>query len=173
MQEYFEPLHLLWDFSFLPAVPGQLAKLDQEGSEDKGEGQCSPFEVAKDEEVDCELYVCEDVIPGEADVEQGVRGYCFDFLETHAVAYFLSDALDTFLKIENISNNQKGDLFNLQFQCILVTTKVTFSVSCALSRTQPMLGARPLLTNYLPHWAPPPHSPRTTKPVSDFRNSGF
>ena len=118
MQEYFEPLLLFWAFSFLPAVPGQLAKLDQEGSEDKGEGQCSPFEVAKDEEVDCELYVCEDVIPGEADVEHGVRGYCFDFPETHVVVYFLSDALDTFLKIENISNNQKGDLFNLQFQCI-------------------------------------------------------
>ena len=118
MQEYFEPLLLLWAFSFLPAVPGQLAKLDQEGSEDKGEGQCSPFEVAKDEELDCKSDVCEYVKPGEADVEDGVRGYCFDFSEAHVVANFLSDALNTLLGIKNVSNNQKGDLFNLQFQCI-------------------------------------------------------
>ena len=109
MKKYFEPLFLLWAFSFLPAIPGQLTKLDQDGSEDKGESPGAPLEVAKDEELDCKSYVCDYVKPGEDDIEEGVHVNNFEFSEIHVVAdfLFLSAVLDTLLGIENIETTKR------------------------------------------------------------------
>ena len=83
MQEDFKPLRPCQCFFLFPTIPSQLAELDEEGEEDKGEGPGAPLEVAEEEEVDCELDVCVDVEPVEEDVEEYVHRNRFELSKIH------------------------------------------------------------------------------------------
>ena len=101
MQEDFKPLRPCRCFSLFPTVTSELAELDEEGDEDKGESPGAPLEVAKEEEFDCKFDVCVDVEPVEEDIEDCMHEHGFELSEFHLGVVFFA-TLPVFVRFEKL-----------------------------------------------------------------------